>query len=183
MSPARLTDLNQVPSEERWISRVTCGIDWSEKHHDVALLDQDGQLIARERIMDDAAGWKALLELSAKHGDTPQEPIPVAIETGRGLLVACLRATGRKVYAINPLGVARYRERHTAARSKDDHADAMTLANILRVDAAHHQRCQPTPNWSRRSRYWPEPNRTRSRTASSWPTNSVPCCASTPPPP
>ncbi|MFB4319911.1 IS110 family transposase [Actinomadura sp. 21ATH] len=119
--------------------KVTCGIDWSEKHHDVALLDQDGKLIARKRILDDAAGWKALLELFAAHGDTPQEPIPVAIETGRGLLVACLRATGRKVYAINPLAVARYRERHTVARSKSDHADAMTLANILRVDAAHHR--------------------------------------------
>jgi hypothetical protein len=49
-----------------------------------------------------------------------------------GLLVACLRAIGRKVYAINPLSVARYREGHTVARSKSDHADAMTLANILR---------------------------------------------------
>lgn len=63
----------------------------------------------------------------------------MAIETSRGLLVSCLRGTGRKVYAINPLAVARYRERHTVARSKSDHADAMTLANILRVDAAHHR--------------------------------------------
>jgi transposase len=43
------------------------------------------------------------------------------------------------VYAINPLAVARYRERHTVARAKSDHADAMTLANILRVDADHHR--------------------------------------------
>ena len=119
--------------------KVTCGIDWSEKHHDVALVDADGTLVARRRVTDDVAGWKALLELFAEHGDTPAERIPVAIETGRGLLVACLRATGRKVYAINPLSVARYRERHTVARSKSDHADAMTLANILRVDAAHHR--------------------------------------------
>jgi hypothetical protein len=44
------------------------------------------------------------------------------------------------VYAINPLAVARYRERHSAARSKSDHADAMTLGNILRVDAHLHRR-------------------------------------------
>jgi transposase len=119
--------------------KMTCGIDWSEKHHDVALVDADGKLVARKRVTDDAAGWKALLDLFAEHGDTPDEQIPVAIETSRGLLVACLRATGRKVYAINPLAVARYRERHTVARSKSDHADAMTLANILRVDAAHHR--------------------------------------------
>jgi hypothetical protein len=32
--------------------------------------------------------------------------IPVAIETSRRLLVACLRAGGRNVYAINPIAVA-----------------------------------------------------------------------------
>ena len=37
----------------------------------------------------------------------------MAIETTRGLLVASLRATGRPMYAINPLAVSRYRERHT----------------------------------------------------------------------
>jgi transposase len=119
--------------------KVTCGIDWAESHHDVALVDADGKLVAKQRIRDDAIGWKALLDLLAACGDTAQEPIPVAIETSRGLLVACLRATGRKVYAINPLAVARYRERRTVARSKSDHADAMTLANILRVDSAHHR--------------------------------------------
>ena len=64
----------------------------------------------------------------------------MAIETPRGLLVAALRATGRSVYAINPLAVARYRERHSVARAKSDHADATTLANILRVDAHLHRR-------------------------------------------
>jgi transposase len=73
-------------------------------------------------------------------GDCAEDPVPVAIETPRGLLVASLRATGRPVYAINPLAVARYRERHSVARSKSDHADAMTLANILRVDAHVHRR-------------------------------------------
>jgi transposase len=123
--------------------KVTCGIDWSEKHHDVALVDADGTLVARRRVTDDVAGWKAPLELFAEHGDNPAEPIPVAIETGRDLLVTCLRATDRKIHAINPLSVARYRERHTVARSNSDHADAMTLTNIPRVDAAHHR---PLPN-------------------------------------
>lgn len=116
--------------------KVTCGIDWAEKHHDVALVDSDGKLLARRRISDDVTGWQALVDLLADHGDHADEQIPVAIETSRGLLVSCLRATGHRVYAINPLAVARYRERHTVARSKSDHADAFTLANILRVDAA-----------------------------------------------
>jgi transposase len=43
------------------------------------------------------------------------------------------------VYAINPLAVSRYRERHTVARAKSDHADVMVLANILRTDAHVHR--------------------------------------------
>ncbi len=43
------------------------------------------------------------------------------------------------MYAINPMAVARYRERHSVARKKSDHADAMTLANILRTDAHAHR--------------------------------------------
>jgi transposase len=59
------------------------------------------------------------------------------------LLVAALRAAGRMVYSINPMAVARYRERRTVARSKSDHVDAATLADILRTDQAHHR---PLPN-------------------------------------
>ncbi|MFD6061335.1 IS110 family transposase [Rhodococcus wratislaviensis] len=72
-------------------------------------------------------------------GDHDQDPVPVAIETPRGLLVAALRSTERRVYAINPMAVARFRERWTPARSKSDHADAMVLANILRTDQQRHR--------------------------------------------
>ncbi|MFB7511244.1 IS110 family transposase [Streptomyces broussonetiae] len=118
---------------------ITCGIDWAESHHDVALVDEAGQLVAKRRINDDAEGYRQLLGMLAEAGDSPQEPIPVAVETARGLLFACLRATGRKVYSINPMAVARYRERHRVARAKSDHADAMALANILRTDADVHR--------------------------------------------
>ena len=114
---------------------ITCGIDWAETHHDVALVDGAGKLVAKRRISDDAEGYRRLLELLVEAGDTAQDPIPVAIETARGLLISCLRATGRSVYSINPMAVARYRERHRVARAKSDHADAMALANILRTDA------------------------------------------------
>jgi hypothetical protein len=39
---------------------VYCAIDCSEDHHDIALADRDGQLLARRRISDDAAGLTAL---------------------------------------------------------------------------------------------------------------------------
>jgi len=116
-----------------------CGIDWASDHHDIAVIDDAGTLLARARIDDTAEGLDELLRILAEHGDTPQDPIPVAIETARGLLVACLRVTGRPVYAINPMAAARYRERHTVSRKKSDHLDAMVLANIIRTDAAAHR--------------------------------------------
>src|SRR5690349_10951551 len=118
---------------------VFCGIDWAEGHHDIALADRDGQLLARQRISDDAAGLAALLELLAEHGDSPEDPVPVAIETPRGLLVACLRAAGRQVYPVNPMAVARYRDRHSVAGRKSDKGDAAVLANVLRTDLHAHR--------------------------------------------
>jgi transposase len=118
---------------------VFCGIDWAEDHHDIALVDRDGKLLAHQRISHDAAGLARLLELLAGHGDTPEDPVPVAIETPRGLLVACLRATGRNVYPVNPMAVARYRDRHSVAGRKSDKGDAAVLANVLRTDLHAHR--------------------------------------------
>lgn len=120
--------------------KVFCGIDWASDHHDVTVVDDTGTLLAKARIDDTAEGLAELLQLLAEHGDTAEDPVPVAIETSRGLLVACLRATGRPVYAINPMAAARYRDRHAVSRKKSDHLDAMVLANILRTDAAAHRR-------------------------------------------
>ncbi|MFD7409565.1 IS110 family transposase [Streptomyces sp. NPDC059866] len=119
--------------------RVFCGIDWAEKHHDVALIDEVGKLLAKARITDDAAGYRKLLDLLAEHGDTEHDPIPVAIETSRGLLVAILRTGTRKVFAINPLAASRYRDRHGVSRKKSDPGDALVLANILRTDMPMHR--------------------------------------------
>jgi transposase len=121
------------------MATVFCGIDWAEDHHDVALIDADGKQLAKRRIGDDAAGFAVLLELLAEAGDDTEDPVPVAIETNRGLLVACLRASGRPVFAINPMAVSRYRDRHSVARKKSDAGDALVLANILRTDLAAHR--------------------------------------------
>jgi len=65
--------------------------------------------------------------------------IKVGIETDRGPWVAALVAAGYEVFAINPLSVARYRERHSTSGAKSDTADAHLLAEIVRVDRAHHR--------------------------------------------
>src|SRR3954447_16205508 len=121
-----------------WVPAVSCGIDWAEAHHDVAIVDEQGAVICAERIGHDAAGLARLLELLALHDPAP-ESLEVAIETSRGLLVAGLRAAGLTVFAIKPLAVSRYRDRYRSSRAKSDAFDAMVLANILRTDAQAHR--------------------------------------------
>ncbi|MFD5256744.1 IS110 family transposase [Streptomyces bobili] len=118
---------------------ICCGIDWAEKTHAVALVDDSGQLMAKRNITDDSSGYKILLDLLIEYGDTEESPIPVAIETSRGLLVAVLRTGKRQVFAINPMAAARYRDRHSVSRKKSDPGDALVLANILRTDMHAHR--------------------------------------------
>jgi len=59
----------------------------------------------------------------------------VGIETDRGPWVVALIAAGYTVYGINPLQVARYRQRHSVSGAKSDAADAHTLADMVRTDS------------------------------------------------
>lgn len=118
---------------------IYCGIDWSERHHDVAVVNDAGAVLARRRIGDDLAGFTELTALLAEHSGRDFGPVDVAIETDRGLLVAALRAAGHRVYAINPKAVSRYRDRFGAAGGKSDPGDAMVLADLLRTDRDRHR--------------------------------------------
>ncbi len=119
--------------------RRFCGIDWASDHHDIAVIDETGKLVVKARLDHTAAGRARFLEVLAEAGDSPEDPIPVAIETDKGLWVAALKATGRTVYAINPLAASRYRSRRSVAGAKSDAADAVLLAEILRTDQAAHR--------------------------------------------
>jgi transposase len=116
-----------------------CGIDWASDHHDVAVVDADGSVVMRGRVGNDAAGFAQLLTLLAEAGDSAKRPIPVAIETDRGLWVGALRETGRVIYPINPLAASRYRARYAVSGAKSDATDAVLLANIIRTDPDAHR--------------------------------------------
>lgn len=118
--------------------RITCGVDWAERHHDVAIVDGEGVVLEKRRIDVGVEGVSELLELLAEHADDASA-VPVAIETDKNLLVVALQAAGVRVYAINPRAVARYRERYGQAGGKSDPGDAIVLANILRTDRHVHR--------------------------------------------
>jgi len=117
---------------------LTCGIDWAEAHHDVALVDESGAVVAKKRVSADLSGFTELLELIAEHGGDPSGT-PVAIETDKNLFVVALAAAGFTVFPINPKALARYRERHSQSGAKSDPADAATLANVVRTDRHVHR--------------------------------------------
>lgn len=119
---------------------VYCGIDWAEGHHDIAVVDAEGKLLASRRIGDDLPGLDKLCTILTEHSHPDQKPVPIAIETPRGLFVSSLRDRGFPVYAINPLSAARYRDRHSVSRKKSDAQDAAVSANILRTDSHAHRR-------------------------------------------
>ena len=118
---------------------IFCGIDWSERHHDVAVVDESGALVGRRRISDDVAGFTELTVMLAEHAGAEFAAVDVAIETDRGLLVAALRAAGHRIFAINPKAVDRYRDRHAVSGAKSDAGDALVLAHLLRTDRDQHR--------------------------------------------
>lgn len=48
---------------------ITCGIDWAERHHDVALVDHEGVVIARQRIDTGVTGFTELVGLIAEYAE------------------------------------------------------------------------------------------------------------------
>lgn len=121
---------------------ICVGIDWAEAHHDVCLLDEEGQSIATGRIPEGLEGVARLHTLLAEHTEEPTDVV-VGIETDRGLLVDALVVAGYTVHAVNPLAASRYRERHTTSRAKSDRGDARVLADLVRTDRHHHRTVAP----------------------------------------
>jgi transposase len=117
------------------------GDDWAEAHHDIEIEDDQGRVLARRRLPEGLAGITMLHELVAEHLDPTAEPdqVQLGIETDRGPWVQALLAAGYGVFAINPLQVARYRQRHSTSGAKSDPGDAHLLAEIVRLDRAHHR--------------------------------------------
>ena len=117
---------------------IFVGVDWAEDHHDVCLLDEQGANLGKRRVPEGLDGSRQLQELIAEHTEGPEQVV-IGIETDRGLLVRSLLAAGYQLYAINPLAVDRYRDRHTTSGAKSDTGDAKLLADLVRTDRHNHR--------------------------------------------
>src|SRR5712691_11394625 len=117
---------------------IFVGIDWAEAHHDVCLVDESGQVLAKRRVAEGLEGVGKLHALVAEHAQEPASVV-IGIETDRGLLVGSLLAAGYQVFAINPLAASRYRDRHATSGAKSDPGDARVLADLVRTDRHQHR--------------------------------------------
>ena len=115
------------------------GDDWAEDHHDVEVRDATGRRLGKAWLPEGMAGIARLHALIGEFTDPDDEAgagqVLVGIETDRGPWVAALVAAGYRMCAVNPMQVARYRERHCPSGAKSDAADAHTLADMVRTDA------------------------------------------------
>jgi transposase len=117
---------------------IFVGDDWAEAHHDVYVMDETGARLVSRRLPEGLEGIRGFHDLVAGHVQDPTEVV-VGIETDRGLWVNALAGAGYRLYAINPMAVSRYRDRHRVAGAKSDAADAKLLADLVRTDRHNHR--------------------------------------------
>lgn len=117
------------------------GNDWAEEHHDVELQNESGKVLSRAKLPEGIAGIARLHAMIGEHlGDEDEAEVIVGIETERGPWVQALVAAGYRVYPVNPLQVARFRERLGVSGAKSDTRDAHVLADMVRT---FHEQLRP----------------------------------------
>lgn len=117
------------------------GIDWSDTHHDLLVLDDAGHQVASKRVAHTKAGLETLVALlTGISGPDQKEQIACIIETNHGLLITALLEAGFAVYPVHPKTVNR---RRGSAGGKTDQIDAYLLAKMGRAELADLRKLQP----------------------------------------
>ena len=117
---------------------IHLGLDWAEDHHDIAVMDEEGTVLAERRVPDTIGGVAAIHALVAEYEADPS-CVVVGIETTRGLVPQAIVAAGYTVYEVNPHAASRYRDRHHLSGAKSDRGDAKMLADVVRTDRHNHR--------------------------------------------
>ena len=124
------------------------GIDWSDRKHDLCLVDtatgtRESSVISHTPEALDEWARRLRTRLNG-------ERVAVCLEQSRGpLIYALLKYDFLVLYPINPKTLAKFREAFTPSRAKDDPTDAEYLVELL----IHHR--------ERLKAWMPEDERTR----------------------
>jgi transposase len=117
------------------------GIDWSQAHHNLCILNEAGARVSRVEFAHSLSGFERIETERCKLGIAASECL-VAIETAYNLVVDFLLEHNYVIYIIPPQATDGYRNRQRSSGAHDD-SDATLLAGILRTDRDSHRRLQP----------------------------------------
>ena len=113
------------------------GIDWSEGHHNLCILNEAGACLSLVKVDHTVEGFQRVEAERLKLGVGPQECL-VGIETAHNLIVDYLQDRQYPVYLIPPQATEGYRNRQRSSGARTDNSDAILLASIIRTDRDSH---------------------------------------------
>ncbi len=114
--------------------RCFTGLDWGRQHHQVCVMDRNGQVLGNKRFPHSGAGLRQMAEWILERTEVDVRHIGAVVETSNGPVVDTLQQHGLEVFSINPKQLDRYRDCFSMARAKDDRFDARVLAETVRRD-------------------------------------------------
>lgn len=121
---------------------ILIGIDWSEDHHHICIMNTAGAQLFLFKIAHTPKGFARLEAEMEKLGVAPSSCL-VALETAHNLLVDFLWAHDYSVYVIAPSVVSSSRGRFGSSGARTDFSEAILLADLLRTDRARFASWKP----------------------------------------
>jgi len=118
------------------------GIDWSEDHHDLCIMNEAGARVSEIQFEHTPQGFEQIEAEWRKLGTSARDCV-VAIETSYNLLADFLLDRGYVVYIVPPQATDGYRNRQRSSGAHTDRSDAALLASIMRTDRDSHRRLKP----------------------------------------
>ena len=118
------------------------GIDWSEDHHNLCIMNRAGARVSQIEFKHTLKGFEQI-EVERRKLDVPACNCPVAIETAYNLLTDFLLERDYVVYIVPPQATNGYRNRQRGSGAHTDGSDAALLASIMRTDRDSHRRLRP----------------------------------------
>ena len=128
---------------------ISIGVDWSEDHHNLCIMNEAGARVSEIEFAHTAQGFEQV-EAERRKLDVPAGECAVGIETSYNLLTDYLLDRGYCVYIVPPGATDGYRNRQGLSGAHTDISDAALLASIMHTDRESHRRLRPNKPLTRR---------------------------------
>jgi transposase len=132
--------------------KVYMGIDWSERKHDVCIINERGEVIQQLVIGHTPEGFLEL-DTARRRMEIGAQECVVGLETAHNLLIDFLWDQGyEQVYVLPPNAVKSAQGRYRQSGAKSDASDARLIADMLRTDQGRYSAWKPDQALTRQMR-------------------------------